>query len=160
MPAAFLRRSFGFLRLPDFDAAVWNQVKTAANAGIREIADGLIRGSDISAQAVSAVRANRAALPHGGAIRVRRIGFEDLDGLRDTAIVTNPPHGIRLGTGESTAGLLKAFGDFLKQKCTGSSAFIYYGDASLVKKLGLKPDWKKAVSSGGLDGVFCRYELY
>ncbi|MCK5675882.1 MAG: class I SAM-dependent RNA methyltransferase, partial [Verrucomicrobia bacterium] len=32
IPAAYLRKKFGFLRLPDFDATVWNQVKTKANA--------------------------------------------------------------------------------------------------------------------------------
>jgi len=56
--------------------------------------------------------------------------------------------------------LLKEFGDFLKQKCTGCSAFIYYGDPTLVKKLGLKPDWKHPLRSGGLDGILCKYELY
>ncbi|RKX47388.1 MAG: class I SAM-dependent RNA methyltransferase, partial [Verrucomicrobia bacterium] len=40
------------------------------------------------------------------------------------------------------------------------SAFIYYGDASLVKKLGLKPEWKHPLRGGGLDGVLCKYELY
>ncbi|RKX47574.1 MAG: class I SAM-dependent RNA methyltransferase [Verrucomicrobia bacterium] len=160
IPAAYLRRKFGFLRLPDFDAAVWNQVKTKANDGITEMAGELIKGSDISADASKAVRANRSALPDVGKIKVRRSDFKDLDALENTTIVTNPPYGIRLGDKESTAALLKDFGDFLKQKCTGCSAFIYYGDASLVKKLGLKPEWKHPLRGGGLDGVLCKYELY
>ena len=160
IPAAYLRRKFGFLRLPDFDAAVWNQVKTKANAEIGELADGLIKGSDINADALKAVRANRALLPDGGKIKVRRADFQNLEGLQNTTIVTNPPYGIRLGDEEGAAALLKAFGDFLKQKCTGCTAFVYYGDASLVKKLGLKPEWKQPLRSGGLDGVLCKYELY
>ena len=176
IPAAYLRHKFGFLRLPDFDAAVWNQVKTKANAEMAPIgqagmpapqveqaslpAQALISGSDISADALKAVRANRAALPDVGKIKVRRSDFKDLDALENTTIITNPPYGIRLGDEESTAALLKDFGDFLKQKCTGCSAFIYYGDATLVKKLGLKPEWKQPLRSGGLDGVLCKYELY
>lgn len=160
IPAAYLRHKFGFLRLPDFDAAVWNQVKTKANEGITELADELIKGSDISPEASKAVRANRAVLPDVGKIKVRRADFQSLEPLENTTIVTNPPYGIRLGDKESTASLLKDFGDFLKQKCTGCTAFIYYGDATLVKKLGLKPEWKHPLRSGGLDGVLCKYELY
>jgi putative N6-adenine-specific DNA methylase len=109
---------------------------------------------------VQAVRANRKNLPGGEAIKVRRADFHDLEGFRETTIITNPPYGIRLGDNERAAQLLKAFGDFLKQKCTGSTALIYYGDQALVKKLGLKPEWKQPLRSGGLDGMLCRYELY
>jgi len=160
IPAAYLRHKFGFLRLPDFDASVWNQVKTKANEGITEMADELIKGSDISPEASKAVRANRAVLPDVGKIKVRRADFQSLEPLENTTIITNPPYGIRLGDKESTAALLKEFGDFMKQKCTGCSAFIYYGDATLAKKLGLKPEWKQPLRSGGLDGVLCKYELY
>jgi putative N6-adenine-specific DNA methylase len=160
IPAAYLRRKFGFLRLPDFDAAVWNQVKTKANAEIVNVPDELIKGSDLNADAVKAVRANRNELPEQGTIKVRRSDFHDLDGFENTVIVTNPPYGIRLGNTNEVAALLKDFGDFLKQKCTGSSAYIYYGDKTLVKKLGLKPEWKHDLRAGGLDGMLCKYELY
>ena len=160
IPAAYLRHKFGFLRLPDFDASVWNQVKTKANSEIREMKEELIKGSDISADALKAVRANRATLPDVGKIKVRRADFQTLEGFQNTTLVANPPYGIRLGDKESTAELLKEFGDFLKQKCTGCSAFVYYGDATLAKKLGLKPEWKQPLRSGGLDGILCKYELY
>ncbi len=160
IPAAYLRHKFGFLRLPDFDATVWNQVKTRANNETREIPEDLIKGSDISADAVKAVRANRNELPELGTIKVRRCDFQSLEGFSNTTIITNPPYGIRLGSTEEVAGLLKEFGDFLKQKCTGSTAFIYYGDKALVKKLGLKPEWKQPLRAGGLDGMLCKYELY
>ncbi len=173
IPAAYLRHKFGFLRLPDFDAAVWNQVKTQANAEIKNVEQAslpaqagrdacptLIAGSDISADAVKAVRANRAALPDAGKIKVRRADFHDLEGFDNTTLVTNPPYGIRLGDKEGATALLQEFGDFLKQKCTGCTAFIYYGDATLVKKLGLKPEWKQPLRGGGLDGILCKYELY
>jgi putative N6-adenine-specific DNA methylase len=160
IPAAYLRHKFGFLRLPDFDATVWNQVKTKANAETVDVPEGLIKGSDISADALKAVRANRDTLPEIGTIKVRRADFHDLEGFSNTTIVTNPPYGIRLGDTEGVTLLLKEFGDFLKQKCTGSTAFIYYGDQALVKKLGLKPEWKQPLRAGGLDGMLCKYALY
>ena len=158
--AAHLRQKFGFLRLPDFDATVWNQIKTKANNETIDVPEDLIKGSDISADAIKAVRANRNALPEIGIIKARRSDFQSLEGFTNTTIVTNPPYGIRLGNKEEVAGLLKEFGDFLKQKCTGSTAFIYYGDKTLVKKLGLKPEWRHELRAGGLDGVLCKYELY
>jgi len=30
----------------------------------------------------------------------------------------------------------------------------------LVKKIGLKPAWKKPLSNGGLDVVLAKYEMY
>lgn len=163
IPAAYLRNKFGFLRMPNFDATVWNQIKTQANAEIIETppdAPSLISGSDISPEALKAVRANRSTLPGGAAIKVRRSDFRSLDGLPNTTIIANPPYGIRLSDTRQVEDLLKDFGDFLKQKCIGSSAFIYYGEPKLVKKLGLKPEWKHPLRNGGLDGVLCKYEMY
>ena len=113
VPAAYLRKKFGFLRLPDFDAAFWNQVKSKANHETRAVPDDLIRGSDLGADAITAARANRAELPEIGTIKVRRSDFQSLEGLENTVIVTNPPYGSRLGNREDVAGLLKEFGDFL-----------------------------------------------
>lgn len=160
VPAAYLRRKFGFLRMPDFDATLWNQVKTSANQATVDIPEDLIRGSDISPDAVKAVRANRNELPEIGTIKVRRNDFRELEGFSETVIVTNPPYGIRLGNTAEVEQLLKEFGDFLKQRCTGSTAYIYYGDKTLAKKLGLKPEWKQPLINGGLDGVLCKYTLY
>jgi putative N6-adenine-specific DNA methylase len=51
-------------------------------------------------------------------------------------------------------------GDFLKQRCKGSTAFIYFGERKYIKTIGLKPTWKKPLSNGGLDGRLAMYELY
>ena len=36
----------------------------------------------------------------------------------------------------------------------------YRNTRELVKKIGLKPAWKKPPSNGGLDGVLAKYEMY
>jgi putative N6-adenine-specific DNA methylase len=56
IPAGFLRGRFGFEHLPDFDEAIWRQVKTAADAAIRTLPEGLIAGSDSDARAVAAAQ--------------------------------------------------------------------------------------------------------
>ena len=56
-------------------------------------AQSLISGSDISPEAVQAVRVNRKALPGGESIKVRRADFQTLEKFENTTLVTNPPYG-------------------------------------------------------------------
>jgi putative N6-adenine-specific DNA methylase len=55
---------------------------------------------------------------------------------------------------------VKELGDFLKKQCAGSTAYLYFGNRELIKKVGLKPSWKKPLISGGLDGRLVKYSLY
>jgi putative N6-adenine-specific DNA methylase len=56
--------------------------------------------------------------------------------------------------------LYRALGDFLKQRCQGASAYIYFGDRKLISEIGLKPSWKKPLKNGGLDGRVAKFEIY
>ena len=80
--------------------------------------------------------------------------------LNGQVIVANPPYGIRMGAGEDLDAFYKDLGDFLKQKCNGSRAYIYFGDRAYIKKIGLKASWKKPIKAGGLDGRLVKYEMY
>ena len=75
-------------------------------------------------------------------------------------IVTNPPYGIRIKPTEDFEIFYKSLGDFLKQKCTGSTAFIFFGERKYIKSIGLKASWKKPIAAGGLDGRLVKYEMY
>jgi len=75
-------------------------------------------------------------------------------------IISNPPYGIRLGREEESSSLMKEFGDFLKHRCKGSVAYLYFGRKEMLKMIGLKPAWKKGLNNGGLKGVMARYDMY
>jgi putative N6-adenine-specific DNA methylase len=160
IPAGVFRNRFGFEFLPDFDSAVWQQVKKEADGRIRELPKGLIAGSDVSAQAVGAARTNLMGLHYGNNVSVARADFRKLSALERHVIVTNPPYGIRLGADENLEMFYKYLGDFLKQKCNGSAAFVYFGAREYIKKIGLKASWKKQIKAGGLDGRLVKYEIY
>jgi len=160
IPAGYLRRRFGLEHLPDYDAALWKRVKDKADAGITLPAKGLLFGNEINGLNLEAARANAALLPGGDRITWRRGDFRELSGLEDRTILCNPPYGKRLETGGTAAALLTDLGDFLKQRCTGSRAFIYVGDRQLLKSVGLRPSWKKALRNGALDGRLACYEVY
>ena len=160
VPAGYLRARFGFERLPDFDRDAWRSVKQEADAAIRMLPKGLIRGSDAAPDAVRAARANLARLPGGRLVGVERQRYEDIARVDGATIVTNPPYGLRMGQRDAMPEFVKALGDFLKHRCAGSTAFIYFGNRELLKSLGLRPTWKKALANGGLDGRVVRVDLF
>ncbi len=158
--SGYLRSTFGFERLPDFDESVWRRVKEEADGAVQELAPGTIRGSDLSADAVAASRSNLSQLDGGSQVEIRRTPFQEIDGIHDSVIVCNPPYGVRMGESRRAAELIREFGDFLKQRCSGSTAFLYFGERALIKSIGLRPAWKKPLKSGGLDGRLAKYEMY
>ena len=160
IPPGTLRKKFGFMTLPDHNRNLWVKVKLEEDNKIKMVRGGLIRGSDIDSKAVTMTRKNNARIPQGDELRVKTSDFRDLPDMEGRLIVCNPPYGIRLMKDEDMAAFCKDFGDFLKQKCKGSQAFIYFGDRELVKLVGLKASMKMPLRNGGLDGRLVWYELY
>jgi len=160
IPAGYLRNRFGFESLPDFDPGVWKAVKKRSDQRIRRLPDGRIAGSDLSAKAVATAKKNLAALPEGRKIPLRTMDFNLLPGLENSVIVCNPPYGIRLQKETGIEAFYRSFGDFLKRRSTGSTAFVYFGNREMIPHFGLKPSWKRPLSNGGLDGRLVKFELY
>jgi len=160
IPSGIFRNKFGFEFLPDFDRSIWKQVKKEADAKIRELPKGLIAGSDISKEAVAAARINIMGLHYGKNVRIQRADFKKLPAIERQTIITNPPYGIRMGEDQDLEGFYKDLGDFLKQKCKGSTAYIFFGERMYIKKIGLKASWKKPIKAGGLDGRLVKYKMY
>jgi len=160
IPSGIFRKRFGFECLPDFDREDWKAVKNKSDGGIRQLPEGLIGGSDLSAEAVRAARTNLMGLHNGNHVSVKRADFRNLTSLEDHVIVANPPYGIRMGGSEDLDSFYKDLGDFLKHKCKNSEAFIFFGKREYIKKIGLKTSWKRPIYTGGLDGRLVKYKLY
>ena len=160
IPAGYLRHRFGFQQLPDYDPNVWKTVKDEAASRIRKLAERLIYASDIDSQAVSATRANCKMVPHARTVNVLRMDFRQIEGLENRVILCNPPYGIRMKRQDGLEDFYRQLGDFLKQRCKGSEAYIYFGNREMIKRIGLKPAWKKPLRNGGLDGRVVKYEMY
>ncbi len=160
LPAGVLRDRFGFRHLPDFDAAVWRRVKDSAKQRLRPLPEGLLGGSDISPVALKQARTNAGRLEQGDRIKLTVADFRRLPSLEHHIIVCNPPYGLRLERGGDIGALYRELGDFLKQRCRGSTAFVYAGKRELIKSIGLKPAWKRPLVSGALDGRLAKFELY
>jgi putative N6-adenine-specific DNA methylase len=160
IPGGYLRKRFSFQFLPDYEETLWSAVKQELAAAIREPPEGLISGSDLSEKAVESARRNMMDLPHGERVALRVTDFRAIQELQDRVILCNPPYGIRLDRHTDLSSFYRELGDFLKQKCRGSSAFVYFGNREWISHVGLKPSWKKPLKSGGLDGRLVKYEIY
>lgn len=157
IPAGFLRNNFGFTHLPDFNENIWDEESDIPlNLG-RQLD---IRGGDIDAIAAEATRTNLARLPGGDEIVVGRKDFFERQNISNTTIICNPPYGIRLGKTEDMGAWFKRFGDHLKKQCSGSTAYVYFGDRAYLKSIGLRAEWKKPLRNGGLDGRLAKFNLY
>ena len=160
IPAGKLRKKFGFMMLPDFDRRDWVRVKFEEDNKIQPVRGGLIRGSDIDPGAVKISRSNNAHLPGGDELLVKTSDFRDLPEMPNRIIVCNPPYGVRLQAGQDLSGLYRDLGDFLKQKCSGGEAYVYFGEKELIKSVGLHPAFRLPLRNGGLDGRLVKYEMY
>jgi putative N6-adenine-specific DNA methylase len=160
IPAGYLRKRFGFESMPDFDRRKWQTLRRELDRRIIGLPEGLIRGADIAKEAATATRANLNLLPNGKDVVVKKCSFMDGGPIENSVIVCNPPYGLRIGTREGTAELLKEFGGFLKHNCRGSEVYLYFGRREMLKMIGLKTSMRKSLRNGGLDGVLAKYEMF
>jgi putative N6-adenine-specific DNA methylase len=160
IPAGFLRNKFGFTALPDFDENIWTAVKKREDSLIQDLPWGLISGSDMSADAIAAATTNTGCFVQGANITLSVRALQDIKSVENSVIICNPPYGMRIGSGANIKDFMRQLGDFLKQRCKGSDAYLYFGNRQLIKSIGLKPAWKKIVVSGGLDGRLVKYSIY
>ncbi len=151
IPAGYLRDDSGIYYLPDFDEELWLKVRKDANDEIIELPEGLIFGSDVSSKSLSYTRKALDLLPSGDKVTLKVSKFQDLPVGENRTIVCNPPYGVRMGNLDRTVELYKEIGDFLKQKCPKSTAYVLCGSAELVPKLRLRAHWKKSLKNGNLD---------
>jgi putative N6-adenine-specific DNA methylase len=158
IPAQYKREKFGFECLPDFDQTLWDKIKRKAGEEIRPLPMNLISGSDIDSDSVNAALDNAMELPFGDRIEISCSDFNDCGPLNDLTIISNPPYGMRLDNNDGE--MIKEIGDFLKQQCSGSLAWIYLGSTALVKRIGLRSSKRVMLNNGGLDGRLVKLEMY
>ncbi|MCP4154921.1 MAG: class I SAM-dependent RNA methyltransferase [bacterium] len=160
IPAAFKRKNFGFMHMPGYEKKKWVEVKKECDARIRECPRGLISGSDNSMEAVEVAIRNLKELPGGVRVQVRRRDFHKLRNMEEHVFVVNPPYGVRIGELDDLKVLFGEMGDFFKQHCKGSTAFILAGNKELAKSIGLRVSQRIPLYNGPLEVRLLKLELY
>jgi putative N6-adenine-specific DNA methylase len=160
IPAQKLRTNFGFFYLPDFDKQIWETVKEDCDKDIRPLPKGIITGSDKSQKTIEIAKDNLSRLPFSESINLSCHPFQHIKNFENGVLITNPPYGIRMGELREVQDLYTELGDFLKNNCTGTSAFIYTGDPNLRKFIGLKTTRRIPLVNGKLEGVLVQIDSY
>lgn len=151
-----LKRSFGFEKLKNFDAAAWNVIKQAAQKRAKPAKPMLIFGSDNDFRAVRAARQN---LEFAGLSNVVQV--QQLDVLESPApalpegttgiLLSNPPYGERIGDDDQLADLYPLLAASLKKNFAGWNAFFLTSDLRMPKLMRLQPSRKTPLFNGPLE---------
>ena len=160
IPSQKLRNKFGFFNLPEFNKKEWNEIKAECDGKIRPLQKNIICGSDISREAIKVAKKNLAHLTYSESVDLSVKPFQQIEEFENGTLITNPPYGMRLGESDDVQLLYKELGDFLKTKCSGTSAFIYTGNPELRKFIGLKTTRRLPLDNGKLEGVLLQIDSY
>lgn len=153
-------RRFGFERLQNFDAKLWQAIReeaTTARAPVRSLP---IFGSDRSGATIQLARENLEQAGLADAVQLKQMNI--LDGGPPAGagiLVMNPPYGERLERPEELAGFYPKLGDALKQRYSGWTAYILSADRDLPKLVRLQASKRTPLYNGALECRLYEYKL-
>lgn len=177
-----LHRSFGFERWPDFDPALYAEVRQAARDQMRK-PPAVIVANDIDELTLNLAKITLertglithvqfSALPfqqlpaptptkYGIPLRSTSapVPAEDNDVKTSALLVTNPPYEVRLRTG-NIEQLYGEIGDTLKQNWKGYAAWMITGSPEGLKSVGLKTSRRIPLMNGPIEVRYVKYEIY
>jgi len=158
-----LRRRFGFERWLQHDAALWDELRSAA-AGERrlELLDGgRCAGSDRDQGAIRAAIANANSAGLGNHLLFDRRDLANLPATPHATglLVVNPPYGVRIGDPAQIESLYATLGDRLLRCFPGWEAGVFTGDLPLGRALGLRAYRTHTFFNGALECRLLRFHL-
>lgn len=154
------KRSFGFERLRNFDAAAWKLLQADAAAKEKISIKTMIYGYDRSGDAIVVARENVSRAGLNAFIQLKQCQFEDSSPPAPGGIlITNPPYGVRMEELDDLAAWYPKLGDTLKQRYAGWTAHIFTGDLRIAKLMRLKPSRKVPLFNGAIECRLFKYEI-
>ncbi|SMD44704.1 putative N6-adenine-specific DNA methylase [Aquiflexum balticum DSM 16537] len=156
------RERYAFMHILGYEESYYTDQKEQLEKKIKEKPDLRVIASDISEQAVLFSKENAGYAEMEELIEFEVCDFEDttIPESENGIVVFNPEYGERLGEEEELGLTYKRIGDFLKQKCEGYTGYIFSGNPSLAKKVGLRASRKIEFYNGTIDCRLLKFELY
>jgi putative N6-adenine-specific DNA methylase len=74
-------------------------------------------------------------------------------------IIFNPPDGERIGEEKDLKPLHRTLGEVLQKRCSGWTAFVFTGNASLAKCIDMKPAARISLFNGKIPCQLLRFDL-
>lgn len=157
-----LRDHYAFMHIKGYDEDFYQSEKEKLKEEIIDVPGLKIIASDISEQAILFSRENASLAGVEDLITFEVGDFEEttVPESGSGVVFFNPEYGERLGEEEDLAITYKRTGDFMKQRCPGYTGFIFTGNVSLGKKVGLRAARKIEFYNGTIDCRLLKFELY
>ncbi|MCK9426944.1 MAG: hypothetical protein M0Q21_12980 [Ignavibacteriaceae bacterium] len=153
--------NFAFMHLKGYDDSVWQKIRSEIKNKSLKSFNGRIIATDISGEAIYAAKQNAKTAGVDHLIEFAQCDFRETEIPDGGGIVfLNPEYGERLGEELRLESVYKAIGDFFKQKCQGYTGYIFTGNFSLAKKIGLRTKRKIPLFNGSIDCRLLEFELY
>ena len=147
-----LKRSFGFERLKNFDAKLWQRLRREAQDRVKPVTFQKLYGSDSDLRAVRVARQNLQQAGLLDAVQLAHVDFVDaVPPAGEGVLVANPPYGVRIGEDEELAALYPKMGEALKKKFAGWNAYFLTNDMRLPKLMRLAPSKRTPLFNGPLE---------
>src|ERR1700690_2593628 len=153
-------RHFGFEKLKNFDAALWQQLRTESDARRKPLVPLPIYGSDLYGDTLKLAQANLRAAGLEHAVQLKQANVLEISAPAATGVlVTNPPYGERMGEQQDLAEFYPKFGDALKQKFAGWNCYILSADMNLPKLIKLQVSKRTPLFNGALECRLFEYRI-
>ncbi len=161
-PGLYHQGKFSFENWPDFDRALWADVRHAAEQARLSEPQAQLVGSDLSADTIELARLNLEA---AGVEKFVELAVRDVRDAQAPAgapglVVTNPPYGERIGEEAEMEALYKTLGDTFKTHFQGYDAYVLTGNLDAAKRVGLKAARRIPLYNGPIECRLLKYELY
>lgn len=158
-PNKYRKEGFCFQRWPNYNAELWEMVKSESIS--KEVSFPLgIYGGDIRESATRAAKANVRAAGLLDTISIETRSFErSIPAPAPGLLMVNPPYDARMSLDDATL-FYKNLGDRLKSGYDGYQAWIITGNPEAAKAIGLRTSRKIALFNGNIACKFLKFEMY
>jgi len=157
------RNNYAFMHLIGYDPSVYEKEKSVIEDQVRPLPSIKIIASDLSKEAIKVAKINAAVAGVEDLIDFQVCDFESTvlpTNMEGAIVMFNPEYGERLGEEIELEKTYARMGDFLKNKCKGSTGYIFTGNLELAKKIRLKPSRRIEFLNAKIDCRLLEYEMY
>jgi 23S rRNA (guanine2445-N2)-methyltransferase / 23S rRNA (guanine2069-N7)-methyltransferase len=158
-----LRDFWGFFGWRGHDAALWNELVSAAKARMKQQPPVLIRGSDRNRAAIATAQANARRAGVGrdlvfehcdiSALSPRNVAADAPPGL----LCVNPPYGLRIEGEADAAAAHAAIGEALRGPFAAWNGIVLTGEPKLGQLIGCEASRVHTVWNGALECRLLRF---
>ncbi|MBX2988890.1 MAG: RNA methyltransferase [Bdellovibrionaceae bacterium] len=155
------RKSFGFMKLANFDQAAWDRQVQEAIDEEREELPFQFYGFDIDRRAIAKAKENARS---AGVDHVINFKTESVATIQPPVekglIVINPPYGARIGDEDNLRDVYRDLSHTLKHNFKNWDCWILSGNKDLIADLKLKASRRIFVYNGSIECRFLKYSMH